>query len=78
MARLAGCMALSHGPQLMMPPNQWHVLAAKDRREHGAALAAAPAPGDERDEVKWSKWRRLHGSHRRAPDQASGVGHRTR
>ena len=58
MARLAGCMALSHGPQLMMPPNRWHVLAAKDRREHGAALAAAPAPGDECDEVKWSKWRR--------------------
>lgn len=43
MAAVAGCMAMSHGPQLMMPPNRWQVLTAKDRREHGAALADRPA-----------------------------------
>ena len=56
MAQVVGCMAMSHGPQLMMPPNRWHALTAKDRREHGATLDAAPR--NEPDEVKWSKWRR--------------------
>lgn len=56
MAAVAGCLAMSHGPQLMMPPNRWRVLTAKDRREHGGAPDAAPR--DEPDEVKWSKWRR--------------------
>ena len=57
MAELAGCMAMSHGPQLMMAPHRWHLLAAKDRREHGATASGPGAEGDP-DEVRWSKWRR--------------------
>ncbi len=58
MARLVGCMAMSHGPQLMMPPHRWRLLAAKDKREHGATLASEPGAGGEGDEVRWSRWRR--------------------
>ncbi len=49
---------MSHGPQLMMPPHRWRLLAAKDRREHGETLASEPVAGGEGDEVRWSKWRR--------------------
>lgn len=55
MAELVGCMAMSHGPQLMMAPHRWHLLAAKDRREHGAEGAGE---GGDPEEVRWSKWRR--------------------
>lgn len=48
---------MSHGPQLMMAPHRWHLLAAKDRREHGAAASGGGAEGDS-DEIRWSKWRR--------------------
>lgn len=58
MAKLTGCMAMSHGPQLMMPPNRWRVLAAKDRREHGSAPAAEHGAGGEGEEASWSRWRR--------------------
>ena len=57
MAELAGCMAMSHGPQLMMAPHRWHLLTAKDRREHGAAGSEGGVEGDP-DEIRWSKWRR--------------------
>ena len=57
MAELAGCMAMSHGPQLMMAPHRWHLLMAKDRREHGGAASGGGAEGDP-DEIRWSKWRR--------------------
>ncbi len=26
MAHIAGCLAMSHAPQLMLPPDQWHLL----------------------------------------------------
>ncbi|SRR5579884_3059823 len=26
MAEIAGCLAMSHAPQLMLPPDQWHLL----------------------------------------------------
>lgn len=55
MAELVGCMAMSHGPQLMMAPHRWHLLAAKDRREHGAT---GEGEGGDPEEVRWSKWRR--------------------
>ena len=58
MADLIGCMAMSHGPQLMMPPNRWHVLTTKDAREHGGSLPVKPGLENENDEVKWAKWRR--------------------
>lgn len=48
---------MSHGPQLMMAPHRWHLLMAKDRREHGAAGSDGGAEGDP-DEIRWSKWRR--------------------
>jgi len=50
-------MAMSHGPQLMMAPHRWHLLTAKDRREHGTAGSEGGVEGDP-DEIRWSKWRR--------------------
>jgi aromatic ring-opening dioxygenase catalytic subunit (LigB family) len=30
MASLTGCLAMSHAPQLMLPPAQWHLLNTRD------------------------------------------------
>jgi Catalytic LigB subunit of aromatic ring-opening dioxygenase len=53
MANLIGCMAMSHGPQLMLNPDQWDLL--KNRESEG--LPDKPGLENETSEVKWTKWR---------------------
>jgi Catalytic LigB subunit of aromatic ring-opening dioxygenase len=53
MAKLIGCMAMSHGPQLMLNPDQWGLL--KNRESEG--LPDKPGLENETSEVKWTKWR---------------------
>jgi Catalytic LigB subunit of aromatic ring-opening dioxygenase len=52
MANLAGCVAMSHGPQLMLNPDQWGLL--KNRESEG--LPDKPGLENETSEVKWMKW----------------------
>ena len=54
MAKLAGCLAMSHGPQLMLNPDYWHLLGTRE----GDKLPQKPELEKETHEVKWSKWRR--------------------
>lgn len=54
MASLAGCIAMSHGPQLMLNPDQWGLLNTREE-EH---LPERPELEKETPEVKWAKWRR--------------------
>lgn len=54
MAKLIACMAMSHGPQLMVKPADWHLL----RNRQGENLPAKPAMASETDEVKQAKWDR--------------------
>ncbi|HXG51161.1 MAG TPA: extradiol ring-cleavage dioxygenase [candidate division Zixibacteria bacterium] len=52
MANLVGCMAMSHGPQLMLSPDHWGLL----RLRESEGLPEKPGPAAETDAVKWSKW----------------------
>jgi catalytic LigB subunit of aromatic ring-opening dioxygenase len=54
MAKLSGCLAMSHGPQLMLNPSQWHLLGTRA----GDKLPAKAELEKETEEVKWDKWRR--------------------
>jgi 3-O-methylgallate 3,4-dioxygenase len=54
MAKLVGCVAMSHAPQLMLDPDHWHLL--QDRRSEN--LPDKPALENETLEVKWTKWRK--------------------
>ncbi len=54
MADLVGCMAMSHGPQLMLNPDQWGLL----RTREGEHLPEKPELEKETPDVKWKKWRR--------------------
>ena len=54
MATLAGCFAMSHGPQLMLEPNHWNLL----RNRESERLAEKPELEKETDEVRWNKWNR--------------------
>ena len=53
MAKLIGCMAMSHAPQLMLNPDQWGLLKNRENER----LADKPGLENETDEVKWTKWR---------------------
>jgi hypothetical protein len=53
MAKLVGCVAMSHAPQLMLDPGNWHLL--QNRRSEN--LPDKPGLEKETDEVKWMKWR---------------------
>src|SRR5690242_13416148 len=53
MAKLVGCVAMSHGPQLMLNPDQWGLL--KNRESEN--LPDKPALQNETLDVMWSKWR---------------------
>ncbi len=53
MANLVGCAAMSHGPQLMLNPDQWPLL----RNRESEQLPERPELQDETIEVKWAKWR---------------------
>lgn len=52
MAILLGCLAMSHAPQLMLDPDQWHLLK---NREH-EPLPAQPELEKETREVRRAKW----------------------
>ena len=54
MAKLVGCAAMSHAPQLMLNPDQWGLLRNRES-EH---LPDKPGLEKETPDVKWAKWRR--------------------
>lgn len=57
MAVLAGCLAMSHGPQLMVPPDKWGLLNSRA----GEDLPVKPELEKELvEEVKLARWRRCH------------------
>jgi len=53
MSKLVGCVAMSHAPQLMLDPGNWHLL----RNRQAENLPDKPGLENETDEVKWVKWR---------------------
>jgi 3-O-methylgallate 3,4-dioxygenase len=53
MANLVGCVAMSHAPQLMLDPGNWHLLQTRQSEN----LPEKPGLANETDEVKWTKWR---------------------
>jgi 3-O-methylgallate 3,4-dioxygenase len=54
MAELVGSMAMSHGPQLMVPPEQWDVL----HNRQGGGLPVRPELAGESLADKVAKWQR--------------------
>jgi aromatic ring-opening dioxygenase catalytic subunit (LigB family) len=54
MAEQLHFMAMSHGPQLMVKPDQWNVL--HDR--YGDSIPVRPELEKETIDVKWAKWER--------------------
>ena len=52
MAKLVGGAAMSHAPQLMLNPDNWHLL----NNRQGENLPVKPALEKETQEVKWAKW----------------------
>jgi Catalytic LigB subunit of aromatic ring-opening dioxygenase len=53
MANLVGCLAMSHGPQLMLNPDQWGLLRTREAER----LPEKPELEKETLEVRWAKWR---------------------
>jgi hypothetical protein len=53
MANLVGCVAMSHAPQLMLDPGNWHLLQNRQSEN----LPDKPGLENETDDVKWTKWR---------------------
>ena len=54
MAELIGWLAMSHGPQLMVPPERWDLL----HNRHGEALPVRPELAGETLADKVAKWQR--------------------
>jgi aromatic ring-opening dioxygenase LigB subunit len=52
MAKLVGCVAMSHAPQLMLDPDRWHLLNTRESEQ----LPEKPHLERETHEVKWAKW----------------------
>jgi aromatic ring-opening dioxygenase LigB subunit len=52
MANLVGCVGLSLGPQLMLDPDQWHLLASRASEQ----LPDKPGLESETQKVQWTKW----------------------
>jgi hypothetical protein len=52
MAKLVGGAAMSHAPQLMLNPDNWHLL----NNRQGENLPVKPGLENETQEVKWAKW----------------------
>jgi hypothetical protein len=52
MANFVGCVAMSHGPQLMLDPDHWHLLATRASEQ----LPDKPELERETHEVQWAKW----------------------
>ena len=53
MANLVGCVAMSHAPQLMLDPGNWHLLQNRQSEN----LPDKPGLENETDDLKWTKWR---------------------
>src|ERR1044072_3947756 len=53
MPNLVGCVAMSHGPQLMLNPDQWALLKNRESEQ----LPNKPGLENDTMEVKWAKWR---------------------
>jgi 3-O-methylgallate 3,4-dioxygenase len=53
MANLVGCVAMSHAPQLMLDPGEWHLLQTRQSEN----LPDKPGIENETDEIRWTKWR---------------------
>jgi 3-O-methylgallate 3,4-dioxygenase len=53
MANLIGCLAMSHGPQLMLNPDQWGLL----RNREAERLPEKAELEKETLDLKWTKWR---------------------
>jgi 3-O-methylgallate 3,4-dioxygenase len=69
MANLVGCVAMSHAPQLMLDPSDWHLLNTRK----GENLPDKPDLANETDEVKWSKWRACMGAIDRLRDKLAAL-----
>ncbi len=54
MAQLTGCVAMSHGPQLMLSPDQWDLL----HKGRGKLPPERPDLAGETIDMKWAKWNR--------------------
>jgi hypothetical protein len=52
MAKLIGCAAMSHAPQLMLNPDYWHLL----NNRQAERLPDKPGMEKETQEIKWAKW----------------------
>jgi 3-O-methylgallate 3,4-dioxygenase len=52
MAKLVGCLAMSHAPQLMLNPDHWALLNNREKER----LPDKPELDRETAEVKWAKW----------------------
>jgi hypothetical protein len=52
MANLVGCAAMSHAPQLMLNPDNWHLL----NNRQSERLPEKPGLEKETPEIKWAKW----------------------
>ena len=52
MAKLVGCLAMSHAPQLMLNPDHWGLLNNREKER----LPDKPELDRETAEVKWAKW----------------------
>ena len=52
MTKLVGGAAMSHAPQLMLNPDNWHLL----NNRQGENLPVKPGLENETQEVKWAKW----------------------
>ena len=52
MAKLIGCLAMSHAPQLMLNPDHWGLLNNREKEQ----LPDKPELERETSEVKWAKW----------------------
>ncbi len=53
MAKLIGCLAMSHAPQLMLNPDHWGLLNNREKER----LPDKPELDRETAEVKWAKWK---------------------
>lgn len=54
MAEMAGWLAMSHGPQLMLPPDRWDLL----HTGRGVAPPVRPDLANRTLETKWAEWNR--------------------
>ena len=52
MAKLIGCLAMSHAPQLMLNPDHWALLNNREKER----LPDKPELDRETVDVKWAKW----------------------